>query len=1144
MEATSMGAMDMEMPTNMGEMHMEMPTKAARVSYAQVLKPDGWVVTASSTARGRSARAVLGRKDFWESARLGGAVRLPQSLTVRFPRSTVVSSLTYVPHGAQDVIGHFVVRLSTNGKQFGKPVAYGTWQANKNFKRVGWVPQAVRAVRLTVLSLSSSRSRAVAIARIELTGAEQHVNAARGNAADARAAKAGKSGAGSTNPSLVGEWGPTIAFPLIPVAAALIPGDKLIVWSADSINDFNATNEDQYTQTAILNLATGTVSSATVSNTAHDMFCPGASILPNGEVIVTGGIGNTDTSIYDPTTNTWRAGPHMNIGRGYQGQATLSDGQVFVLGGSWSGGIGGKLGEIWSSTAAWRELTGVPANPIYTNDSAGVYRADNHGWFIPTSGDRIFQAGPSAEMHWITTTGEGTITPAGLRGTSGDEMNGNAVLYDVNKILTVGGAPSYEDSNATNVANVVDIASNTPTVTATAPMKYYRAFANSVVLPTGKVFTVGGQSYAVPFSDETADLFPEMWDPSTGTWTEMAEEAEPRVYHSVAVLLPDGTVFSGGGGLCGECSTNHPDGQIFYPPYLFNANGSRRKRPEISSAPSSAQTGQTISVTTGESVSSFVMMRYGEATHTVDNDQRRIPLPIVSHKGHTYQLAIPSDPGIALPGPYMLFAINAKGTPSVSATIFISTPTEGTPTTAYGKQIYADGPALYWPLSDASGSGAANDLSGNRDTGAFTSSGISYQTPSPVEGSGGEGLTLSGGQVISTQPQMTPGSYSEELWFRTSSKTGGMLATYGDSATGSNDAEDRSVYMTETGQIDFGTWTGVTNVISSTGAYNDGRWHFLVATQGSDGMHLFVDGVQVASGSETEAQSYLGYWQVGGPVKSGWPNGPSTAFSGSISDAALYLTELTPAQILAQYEASPAAGAPGGLQSITFTSVPPKSPSVDGTYTVSATGGASGKPVTFRIDPASTSGACTSTGTNGSMITFTGYGTCVIDANQAGNANYEAAEQVQQSVTIGTPSGYHSWVIAGDGLCMDVTGASVEAGAVVEQWTCNGGDNQEFQFVPGSGAYGELQGENSGDDVAVAESSTTAGVPDIIQQVPNGAANGLWLPKQQSDGSWQFQNENSGLCLEVYEADDNPGQALDQSPCKNEPGDYQDFTAE
>jgi galactose oxidase len=883
--------------------HMEMPTKAAFVPYAAVLKPHGWTASASSSAVGSSPDAVLrsGGSSYWRSAPLGRHARLPQSLTVTFSKPTVVSGLTYVPHGKSGVIGQFTVTVSRDGRHFGAPVAYGTWQANANLKRVGWVPRSARAVRLTIRSLSSPGDDAVAIARLVFAGGLGGGSAdmSQGMAMSARAASAATT---STSPAVVGEWGPTIAFPLVPVAAALIPGDRLVVWSADQELNYDSSNDEQYTQTAILNLATGTVSASTVSNTAHDMFCPGVSILPDGEVIVAGGIGNTDTSIYNPATNTWRAGPQLNIGRGYQGQTTLSNGEVFTLGGSWSGAVGGKLGEVYSPTANWRELTGVPATPIYTADTQGAYRADNHGWFIATSGGRVFQAGPSKEMHWITTTGAGTITAAGLRGTSGDEMNGNAVLYDIDKILTVGGAPDYQDSYATDVANVVNITSNTPTVTATSSMAFSRAFANSVVLPTGQVLTVGGESYAVPFSDETSDLYPEMWSPSTGQWTVMAEEAEPRNYHSVAVLLPDGTVFSGGGGLCGSCATNHPDGQIFYPPYLFNANGTLRARPTITSAPTSAVTGQTISVTTGAAVSSFVLVRYGEATHSVDNDQRRIPLSIVSSAGDTYQLTIPSDPGIALPGPYMLFAIDASGTPSVSATIDITTSSSSSPVSGYGKRIVADGPALYWPLSDAAGSVGAGDLSGNGDLGTFPASGIAYQTPSPVEGSTGAGITLSGGDVVSTQPQQTPSSYSEELWFKTTSTGGGVLATY----AGADYAQDRVVYLTASGQIEFGVWPGATVAIESPGAYNDGKWHFVVATQGADGMRLYVDGKLVASGTTSTAQSYLGYWQLGGTVNTGWPNRTSGAFSGSISDAALFTSELTATQIQAEYLSSPA----------------------------------------------------------------------------------------------------------------------------------------------------------------------------------------------------------------------------------------------
>jgi hypothetical protein len=142
----------------------------------------------------------------------------------------------------------------------------------------------------------------------------------------------------------------------------------------------------------------------------------------------------------------------------------------------------------------------------------------------------------------------------------------------------------------------------------------------------------------------------------------------------------------------------------------------------------------------------------------------------------------------------------------------------------------------------------------------------------------------------------------------------------------------------------------------------------------------------------------------------------------------------------------------------------------------------------------------------------------------------------------GFPGGYHRLVIGNDSLCLDVLGNTTTSGAAIDQWTCNGQSNQQFQFVPVSGGYGELQAQNSGDDVAVSGNSTAQGTPDIVQQPVSGASGSLWKPAQQSDGSWQFQNQNSGLCLDVYGAGTNTGQQLDQWPCKNAPGTNQDFT--
>jgi len=86
-------------------------------------------------------------------------------------------------------------------------------------------------------------------------------------------------------------------------------------------------------------------------------------------------------------------------------------------------------------------------------------------------------------------------------------------------------------------------------------------------------------------------------------------------------------------------------------------------------------------------------------------------------------------------------------------------------------------------------------------------------------------------------------------------------------------------------------------------------------------------------------------------------------------------------------------------QTITFTTNPPSPAVVGGTYTPAATGGASGNPVVFSIDASSTAGACS---LSGAVVHLTGAGTCKLDANQAGNASYNAATQVSQSFTIGT----------------------------------------------------------------------------------------------------------------------------------------------
>ena len=87
-----------------------------------------------------------------------------------------------------------------------------------------------------------------------------------------------------------------------------------------------------------------------------------------------------------------------------------------------------------------------------------------------------------------------------------------------------------------------------------------------------------------------------------------------------------------------------------------------------------------------------------------------------------------------------------------------------------------------------------------------------------------------------------------------------------------------------------------------------------------------------------------------------------------------------------------------GNQSIAFTSSAPSSAAVGGSYTVAATA-TSGLAVSYSLNATST--GCALAGTT---VTFVGPGTCRIDADQAGDANWNAAAQAQQTFTV-APAG-------------------------------------------------------------------------------------------------------------------------------------------
>ena len=623
----------------------------------------GWTATASSSEAGVAppGNALDGNTgSLWHSQYTPGSAQPPHTITIDMKQDYNTIGLTYLPRqdgSSNGNIGQHQVFVSRDGTNFGSPVAFGTYRDDNELKVTPWQTTVARYVRIVALTEAGNRGPWASAAEIYVWGV----------------------GSFSGPPSGKGKWGPTIDFPIVPVAAAVEnDSGNVVVWSAYVDDSFAGTNGGT-TQTAIYNPTSRIVTQRTITNTNHDMFCPGISRDVSGRLIVTGGNTAPRTSIYNSNGDVWSAGADMQIGRGYQSSTTCSDGRIFTIGGSWSGDLGGKNGEIYNPNAnSWTLLSGTPVAPMLTADNGGIYRSDNHAWLFGWKNGFVFQAGPSKAMNWYGTSGSGSRSGAGNRAADGDSMCGNAVMFDAvaGKIVTIGGAPHYSGFSAvsTTAAHVITINSpnSTPTVTKVGSMSFNRIFANSIVLPDGQVFVVGGQTVGQPFSDDGAHLTPEMFNPATNSFTQLVPMAVERTYHSVALLLLDGTVFVGGGGLCGSCSTNHFDAQIYTPQYLLNSDGSARTRPTINSlSTTSVAVGNTLTINTNSAITKVSLIRFGSVTHSVDTDQRRMPLTPTSVGTNSYRVTIPSDSGVALPGAWMVFVINSSGVPSVAKSIQI-----------------------------------------------------------------------------------------------------------------------------------------------------------------------------------------------------------------------------------------------------------------------------------------------------------------------------------------------------------------------------------------------------------------------------------------------------------------------------------------
>jgi hypothetical protein len=227
--------------------------------------------------------------------------------------------------------------------------------------------------------------------------------------------------------------------------------------------------------------------------------------------------------------------------------------------------------------------------------------------------------------------------------------------------MVIGGGAS--GTSTTRVA-IIDFTQPTPTYADAPSLQFPRTHNSAVLLPDRTVFVCNGSHF---HEDTFSSMLPaEIYHPDTSTWTTVEAPSVPRVYHSGAMLMPDGSVLTVGGNP--SRGVNELRLEVYRPSYLS------LPRPAIASAPVSTTYGASIAITSQQAstIKWISLIRPSATTHSCDSEQRLLDVPIASLNGTTLTGTITSNRNLAPPGYYMLFLTDTSGVPSTARWINLS----------------------------------------------------------------------------------------------------------------------------------------------------------------------------------------------------------------------------------------------------------------------------------------------------------------------------------------------------------------------------------------------------------------------------------------------------------------------------------------
>jgi galactose oxidase len=479
-----------------------------------------------------------------------------------------------------------------------------------------------------------------------------------------RIAEKPNANAGCATAASMGQWTGIIQWPIVAISAHLLPNGKVMTWGREhaDVDGYPIPPGKSNGKPNIWDPSTGTF---TFVDAGVDLFCSGHSFLSDGRLMEAGGSDDHDDHgqrfawIFDYRSNSWFQTPNMADGRWYPTVATLANGTTFIISGEDTNMVFDSIPEVYNPASnTFTEMTGLTGLQKFW------------AWLFVAPNGQLFYAGDYASAHYINTSGVGSTGQQFTTNYGLQRSYGSAVMYDVGKILIVGGG------NTTNTAEIIDLTSGSPHWQYTGAMQFARRQMNTVILANGQVMASGG-SAGVAFNPITNISYtPEIWDPGTQVWTAKANYQVPRLYHSETLLLLDARVLSVGGGQPPAAGLqDNYNAEIYSPPYLFNPDGSSvaASRPIIRSAPTTVGYGGTMQLTVqnvAAGSANVLWIRLGSVTHAINMNTRLNHLAS-SQSGQTLTVTAPANANLAPPGHYVLYVLNANGVPSAGTVIQI-----------------------------------------------------------------------------------------------------------------------------------------------------------------------------------------------------------------------------------------------------------------------------------------------------------------------------------------------------------------------------------------------------------------------------------------------------------------------------------------